>query len=206
VSPQASSTSDQLEEQHVTTTELASEDTSLADQDEPGPPGSSPPARSDRWTRVVGFAVLPAVIVALAGATGYTKWQVGTARDAVAAQAESVQGARDAAVALLSYAPDTVEQQLSAASALLTGSFKDSYAKLTHDVVIPGAQQKHISATASVPAAASVSASATHAMVLVFVDQTVVIGDGAPTITSSVVQVSMDDVNGRWLVSAFDPI
>jgi Mce-associated membrane protein len=203
VSSHALSAPDQLEDQHVTTTELVSEDTSVADQDEPEPPT---PARSERWTRVVGFAVLPAVIVALAAATGYAKWHVGTARDAVAAQTESVQKARDVAVTLLSYAPDTVEQQLNAASGLLTGSFKDSYTKLTHDVVIPGAQQKHISATASVPAAASVSASATHAMVLVFVDQTVVIGDGPPTITSSAVQVSMDDVDGRWLVSAFDPI
>jgi Mce-associated membrane protein len=194
---------DPLEDQHVTTAELVSEHSSVADQDEPEPP---PPARSERWTRVVGFAVLPAVIIALAAATGYVKWHVGTARDAVAAQTESVQKARDAAVTLLSYAPDTVEQQLNAASGLLTGSFKDSYTKLTHDVVIPGAQQKHISATASVPAAASVSASATHAMVLVFVDQTVVIGDGAPTITSSAVKVSMEDVDGRWLVSAFDPI
>ena len=45
-------------------------------------------------------------------------------------------------------------------------------------MVIPGAKEKQISAVATVPAAASVSAEPNHAVVLVFVNQTVVVGTG----------------------------
>ena len=84
-----------------------------------------------------------------------------------------MQAAKDSTIALLSYKPDTVEQQLTAARDLLTGDFRDSYTSLTNDVVIPGAKQKQISAVATVPAMASVSANPRHAVVLVFVNQTV---------------------------------
>ena len=117
-----------------------------------------------------------------------------------------MQAAKDSTIALLSYKPDTVEQQLSAARDLLTGDFRDSYTSLTNDVVIPGAKQKQISAVATVPAMASVSANPNHAVVLVFVNQTVVVGQDAPTDTASSVRVTLDKVGDRWLISKFDPV
>jgi Mce-associated membrane protein len=57
-----------------------------------------------------------------------------------------------------------------------------------------------------VNAAASVSATASHAVVLLFANQTVTIGDGAPTDTQPVIRVTLDKVDGRWLVSHFDPV
>jgi Mce-associated membrane protein len=119
---------------------------------------------------------------------------------------ESVQAATDSTVALLSYRPDTVETDLDAAKSRLTGTFLDAYTKLTHDLVIPGAKQKQISAVATVPAAASTSATATHAVVLLFVNQSVIVGQDAPTNTASSVRVTLDKVDGRWLISQFDPV
>jgi len=119
---------------------------------------------------------------------------------------ESVRVATDGTVALLSYKPDTVEKDLGAARDRLAGNFRDSYTSLTRDVVIPGSKQKQISAVATVPAAASVSAIENHAVVLVFVNQTVVIGNGAPTDTASTVRVTLDRIHGRWLISQFDPV
>ena len=84
--------------------------------------------------------------------------------------------------------------------------FRDSYTSLTNDVVIPGAKQKQISAVATVPAVASVSADPRHAVVLVFVNQTVIVGQDAPTDTASSVRVTMDKAGGRWLISKFDPV
>ena len=107
---------------------------------------------------------------------------------------------------MLSYDADTVQKDLAAAGDRLTGTFKDSYTSLTHDIVIPGSKEKHISAQASVPAAASVSATENHAVVLLFIDQTVAIGNAAPTDTASSVRVTLDRVNGKWLVSGFDPV
>jgi Mce-associated membrane protein len=72
--------------------------------------------------------------------------------------------------------------------------------------VIPGAKEKRISAVASVPAAASVSADPNHAVVLVFVNQTVVVGQDAPTDTASSVRVTLEKIGDHWLIAKFDPV
>jgi Mce-associated membrane protein len=172
--------------------------------DEPG----EPRRRLRRWslTRMLAFGLLPAIALLLASGAGYLKWCDSLARASQVAQAEAVQAASASTVALLSYKPDSVDKDLGAASARLTGSFKDSYASLIRDVVIPGAKQKQISAVATVPAAASVSASGNHAVVMVFVNQTIIMGNDAPTNTASTVRVTLEKVDGRWLISKFDPI
>ncbi|ULE35730.1 hypothetical protein K3G64_14375 [Mycobacterium sp. IDR2000157661] len=170
--------------------------------------GAEPPAvkRRINWARVFAFGVIPAVALLLAMAAGYLKWQDNSVRNSNAAAEESVQAAKDSTVAMLSYKPETVEQQLNEARNLLTGEFAESYTGLINDVVIPGAKEKQISAVASVPAAASVSADLDEAVVLVFVNQTVVVGQDAPTDTASSVRVTLEKVDGRWLISKFDPV
>jgi Mce-associated membrane protein len=162
-------------------------------------------ARRVRWSGAIVYVVLPALALLLASAAGFLKWQDGSARDAATARTESVRAATDSTIALLSYKPDTVEKDLDAARGRLTGTFLNAYTSLTHDVVIPGAKQKQISAVATVPAAASTSATGNHAVVLLFVNQTVIIGQDAPTNTASSVRVTLDKVGGRWLISQFDP-
>jgi len=134
------------------------------------------------------------------------KWQDAWVRGSRVASIESVAAAKDSTVALLSYQPDTVDKDLRAARGRLTGGFKDSYTQLIQDVVIPGATKQHISAVATVPAAASVSATPRHAVALLFVDQTVVVGNDAPTETASTVRVTLDKSGDHWLISAFDPV
>jgi Mce-associated membrane protein len=166
----------------------------------------SPKAKRSNWIRVLAFGPLPGLAIVLALGAGFLTWQDSSVRNVEIAHIESVQAAKDSTVALLSYQPDTVDKDLGAARDLLTGQFRDSYASLIHDVVIPGAKQKHISAVATVPAAASVSASPDHAVVLAFVNQTVVVGADAPTSTASSVRLTMEKSGGRWLISEFDPI
>ncbi|MFZ3291611.1 hypothetical protein [Mycobacterium sp.] len=163
-------------------------------------------ARRVRWSRAIVYVLLPALALLLASAAGFLKWQDGSARDAATARTESVRAATDSTIALLSYKPDTVEKDLDAARGRLTGTFLSAYTSLTHDVVIPGAKQKQISAVATVPAAASTSVTGNHAVVLLFVNQTVIIGQDAPTNTASSVRVTLDKVGGRWLISRFDPV
>ena len=158
------------------------------------------------WARVFAFGVLPAIALLLGAGAGYLKWVDNSVRNAEIARTESVQTAKDSTVAMLSYKPDTVEQNLNDARRLLTGEFRESYTGLINDVVIPGAKQKQISAVASVPAAASVSADPNEAVVLVFVNQTVVVGQDTPTDTASSVRVTLEKIDGRWLISAFDPV
>jgi Mce-associated membrane protein len=184
----------------------AAEGTEEADNSEP-----APAKRRGKGSRVVAYGLLPALALLLALAAGYLKWQDDALRNsdlnnAESPARESMQAARDSTVAMLSYKPDTVEQQLNAARDSLTGEFRDSYTSLINDVVIPGAKQKQISAVASVPAAASVSAEPEKAVVLVFVNQTVVVGQDAPTDTASSVRVTMVKDGDRWLIEKFDPV
>jgi Mce-associated membrane protein len=162
--------------------------------------------RRIRWSRVIAYGLLPGLALSLASAAGLMKWRDASARDATVARAESMQAATDSAIALLSYRPDTVQKDLETARVRLTGTFLNAYTQLTHEVVIPGAQQKQISAVATVPGAASVSASTSHAVVLLFVNQTIIVGQGAPTNSVSSVRVTLDKVDGRWLISQFDPV
>jgi Mce-associated membrane protein len=157
-------------------------------------------------SRVLAYGVLPGLALLLALAAGYFKWADESATDIARARTESVRVAGEDAVALLSYRADSVDKDLGAARERLTGDFKNAYGALIREVVIPGAKEKHISAVAKVHAAASVSATADHAVVLLFLNQTVTVGDGVPTDTAPVVRVTLDKVNGRWLVSHFDPV
>jgi Mce-associated membrane protein len=155
---------------------------------------------------VLAYGVLPGLALLLALTAGYFKWIDGSGTEVALARAESVRVASEDAVALLSYQADSADKDLGAARDRLTGDFKDAYTALTRQVVIPGAKEKHISAVAKVNAAASVSATANHAVALLFVNQTVTIGNGTPTDTQPVIRVTLEKVDGRWLVSRFDPV
>jgi Mce-associated membrane protein len=186
-------------------TETADESTETTDETSDSAEPEKPKRRI-QWARVFAWGVLPAVALLLAMGAGYLKWMDNSVRNSDVARTESMQAAKDSTIALLSYKPDTVEQQLGAARDLLTGEFRDSYTSLTNDVVIPGAKQKQISAVATVAAVASASAEPNHAVVLVFVNQTVAVGQDAPTDTASSVRVTLDKVGDRWLISKFDPV
>lgn len=180
----------------------AAEGASISDDVRP----SSSLGRGSRVRNVIVFTVLPTVVIGVTAMAGYLKYQADTLQAAQTAAVESVQAASDGTAKILTYHADSADKDLAAARDGLTGTFRDDYTKLTREVVIPGAKEKSISTVATVPAASSVSASADHAVVLVFIDQTVSMRSDAPTSTSSSVKVTLDKQNGRWLISGFNPI
>jgi Mce-associated membrane protein len=143
------------------------------------------------WSRVVAYGVFPGLALLLAVAAGYLLWTDGSTDGVASARTESVRVASEDAVALLSYKAESADKDLNAA--------RDR-------VVIPGAKEKQISTVVKVSAAASVSATANNAVVLLFANQTVTMGQGVPTDTQPVIKVTLDKINGRWLVSHFDPV
>ena len=154
--------------------------------------------------RTTAIALLAAVL-AVSGA--WLMWNASERRAAAQAGEDAAQAARDCIVAIMSYQPATAQQSLAAAAAdRLTGKFLDDYTQLIKTVVAPEAVGKRITATAKVPAAAVVTADVRHAVVLAYVDQTTAVGSAAPTRANSAVRVTMDNVDGRWLISGFDPI
>ena len=162
--------------------------------------------KGDGRIRFFVFRVLPALVLLLGAGAGVLQWQDSSHRAVENARVDSVAAARDATVAILSYKADSVEQDLRSATDRLTGTFLDSYTDLINKVVIPGAREKKITSVAQVSAAASVSATAQHAVALVLVDQTITTEGGAPSRTASSVRVTLDMADDRWLVSGFDPI
>lgn len=163
-------------------------------------------AAGSRWARITAYWLLPAIVMLFAAGAGFLAYRDHSAAAADKARTGAVKVATDSTIALLSYQPDTADKTLNEARDRLTGKFRDAYTSLIHDVVVPGAKQKHISSVATVPAAATVSASGQHAVVLVFVNQSVIIGNDAPTASTSCVRVGLDNINGKWLISQFDPI
>ncbi len=158
------------------------------------------------WYRWTAFFLLPAAAAMLGIGTAVMKLLTMSHSGAVAARAESLQAAREATVAMLTYKADSVESDLNYARSRLTGAFLDKYTTLIKTQVIPAAKEKQISAAAQVPAMASVSANPSHAVALVFVDQTIAPAGQTPTTTATSVRVSLDKVDGKWLVSGFDPV
>lgn len=173
-------------------------------------PSESPTEQSTtrlRWrSKLLVHTILPMLALVIASGAGYLKWLDGTERESAVAARDSTRAAVDSTIAMLSYRADTVDRDLPAVRDRLFGPFRDSYTSLIHDVVIPGAKEKNISATATVPAAASVSATPQHAVVLLFVNQSTTIGDSPPTMTTSSVKVTLDHIGSRWLVSDFTPV
>jgi Mce-associated membrane protein len=156
------------------------------------------------WPRVLVYGILPGLVLLLALAAGFLKWKDSSVRNADLIRSQSVTAARDSAVAVLSFRFGTVDSDVAAARERLTGEFRDTYAKVTQQTLIPDAKERHVIATATVPAAAAESTTENHAVVLLFVNQTVRIGDSRPTDSASSVRVTLDKVGERWLISGFD--
>ena len=176
-------------------------------QDPDAVEASGEPRRSRTdWARLTAFGLLPGVALILALVAGFLKYQDNSVRNDAAARSESTQAAASGTIALLTYTPDKVEQQLNDARRLLTGDFLDSYTSLINQVVIPGAKQQQIAAVATVPKVGSVSATPTEAVALVFVNQSVTVGTAAPASTASSVRVTLKKSGSQWLISEFTPV
>ena len=160
--------------------------------------------RSVNWSRVLVYGLLPALALLLAIAAGLLKWKDSSIRDIDIARSESVSAARDSTDAVLTFRYDTVDHDVAATRGRLTGGFLDTYTQRTQQELIPNAKQQRVVAAARVPAAAPESVSPTRAVVLLFVNQTVRIGDATPTDIESNVRVTLDKIGGRWLISDFD--
>jgi Mce-associated membrane protein len=160
--------------------------------------------RSANWSRVLTYGLLPTFVLLLAIAAGLMKWKDSSIRAAETASDQSVSAARDSTNAILTFRYDAIDRDVSTTRERLTGEFLDNYTKRAQQELIPHAKQERIVATSVVPGAAPETVTPNRAVVVVFISQTVKIGDDAPTVTGSSARVTLDKVGKRWLVSAFD--
>lgn len=167
-----------------------------------------------RARRVAWWLVIVALMVATLAAASVGGWQLviksrelPPVADQPAARQEATQAASIGTVKLLSYSPDTLDEDFSAASAMLVGDFLKYYKQFTNDVVRPAALQKQLKTSAAIKRAGVESLTRDAAAILVFVDQTTTSTEKSePTKVSSSVRVGLARVNGTWLINRFDPV
>ncbi|MGV9675897.1 twin-arginine translocation pathway signal [Nocardia sp. NPDC003482] len=122
-------------------------------------------------------------------------------------RAAALAAARDGTVALLSYAPDTLDHDFDTAKSHLTGDFLTYYTQFTQQIVAPAAKDKSVKTTATVVRAAVSDLRDDTATALVFIDQsTTSAAKPDPAMTASSVRVTLTKTQGIWRISAFDPV
>ena len=167
-----------------------------------------------RARRVAWWALVVALGLATVAAAALGGWQMTDKNrqpppiaDQPGDRQAAMQAASTGTVRLLSYNPDTLQQDFSAAEALLTEPFLTSYKQFTSQIVTPAARQKHVTTSATVVRAGVESLTSEKAAILVFVNQTTTSQvDPRPAVTASSVRVGMAKVNGSWLIGSFDPV
>jgi Mce-associated membrane protein len=170
---------------------------------------SSPAARR----RLAAIPLIPVALVlgllaagGLAGWLYFTQYRPDKQTDDAVAQSV-VNAARDGTVALLSYKPDTLNQDFAAAKSHLTGDFLNYYDQFTKEVVTPAAQTKGVTTTAQVAGAAVSELNPDKAVVLVFINQATTSKERPdPAMASSSAKVSLAKVHDEWLITKFDPL
>lgn len=173
---------------------------------------TSNPGRSKRLTRrlagrwrSIAVTSLMLACAGTAGATYFTTYR--SDRASAEATTQVAKAASEGAVALLSYAPASLDHDLAAARSHLTGGFLTYYSQFADQFVAPAAKQKDIHAVASVVRAATIDAHADSAHVLIFLNQTTTSRENPePTQSASSVNVGLTKIDGVWRISSFDPI
>ena len=152
------------------------------------------------------LVLLVAASAALAGLLLYFQYLPDRGTDAAATKA-AITAASEGTVAVLSYAPDTFDRDVSTAKSHLTGDFLSYYTHFTQEIVGPAAKQKSVKTNAVVVRAAVSELHPDSAVVLVFVNQTTMSADRPePTLTSSSVLVTVTKADAKWLISSFNPV
>jgi Mce-associated membrane protein len=167
--------------------------------------------RSARGVRaqLIGAVLLAVALVASAGVAAWLYFeQYRPDQETNAAVAGvALDAAKNGTVALLSYAPQSLDKDFAAAKSHLTGDFLSYYTQFTEQIVTPAAKQKSVKTAAAVVQAAVSELHPDSAVVLVFVNQTTTSKenpDGA--FAASAVKVGLKKIKGAWLISSFDPV
>lgn len=177
---------------------------------------NKPARRETGGRRLVGAArrnlgiivVAAALVISAVLATGLYLLQYKPDQETNAAAANvALEAAKNGTVALLSYSPESLDKDFANAKSNLTGDFLSYYTQFTEQIVTPAAKEKQVKTVAVVVRAAVAEIHRDSAVVLVFINQTTTSKenpDGA--FAASSVKVGMKKVDGRWLISAFDPV
>lgn len=133
-------------------------------------------------------------------------WQEQEAEsDIDGAREAAIEVAREAVPGLLSYQPETLDEDVQHARSLLTDVFAPEFIEL-QDMLIRPAVRRDLSTVATVDRIAVTSSAANEVGLLVFLEQTTTTGGepaGEPVATRATVRLRL--VDGTWLVDDLRP-
>lgn len=168
------------------------------------------PTRVARWCsshwRALALATLVALAVGLAAAVYFFEYRPDQQTDQAARRAAQ-DAATEGAVAVLSYSPESLDQDIAAAKSHLTGEFLSYYTNFTQQVMASAAREQQIKTTANVVQSAVEDMRPNSAVVLVFVNKySASKAQPAPVPSPATVRVTLSNVDGSWLISQFEPL
>jgi Mce-associated membrane protein len=156
-------------------------------------------------TALIGVIVVATVAaLVLAGLLGYEKWEAGQlAETRRGAQAAADPAARD----ILSYDHRHLEQDFAKGRTHLTGQFAKDYDQTTSKGVAELAKTYKAVVRAEVMSSSVVSATRDRVVLLMFVNQvTTSTRVEGPKLDQNRVRLTLEKVDGRWLVSELDAL
>jgi Mce-associated membrane protein len=164
-------------------------------------------AGAGRIPRAVRIIVAIVLVLLVAGVGVLAYYESATVSDNQAAQQRetaAVAAAKTEIAQVLSYDYRHLNQDLTKASADTTGTFAGQFSVLESQYITPAATQERTVTTATVPEAAATGTSGNEVTVLVFVDQsTTNKSQSKAQRNGSQIRLTMQEVNGRWLIEQF---
>lgn len=158
------------------------------------------------------FWVAITLVVLLAITGGVTAWLYFTQykpdqATGTAAADTALIAAKDGTVALLSYSPETLNDDFTNAKTHLTGDFLNYYNQFTEQIVTPAATKNAVKTQATVVNSAVSELHPDRAVVLVFLNQiTTSSANPDGSFSTSSVKVGLSKVGESWRIAAFDPV
>lgn len=195
-------------DQETKETEIDIEAVADATDEVPADPELTPGRRQTLTKLWFPLALAVALIAsaALAGWLYFAQYRVDQ-QTGPAASATVLKAANDGTVALLSYAPDSLDRDFTAAKSHLTGDFLSYYTQFTQEIVAPAAKQKSVKTAASVVRSAVSEIHPDSAVALVFVNQATTSAENPNgSFSASAVKVGLSKIDGNWLILSFDPV
>lgn len=192
---------------------------------EVGVPAVSRPRRGSTWVvvgavtsgwrratapghaRTAAVTVLGALVLLLAVLVGTGLWLVWRGSAVAAARADGVAAAMRLTPELLSMDYRSLPADTDRAEAATTGEFVTQYRTLMDEAVKPNASDQHLVTKATAREGALVSATSDRAVVLVVLSQVTTSKNlTAPRLDSTGVRVTLQRVNGQWLIAGLERV
>lgn len=174
-------------------------------EDVDGTAAPNPQERPRRLTAAV--LALLVTTLAMAVAAGLVWYQARQHDATEKARRAGLESSRDAARLLFSYDYRTLTKDFEAGKAITTGAFRKQYADTTTRLVTPVATEKKAVVKAEVVTAGVVRATPDLVVTIVYVNQVTTSSlTTGPKVDLSRVRMTLQRVNGRWLVSKVDAL